>query len=54
MSTLHMPGCKPILLRQSSASQRKERREMRRHAKRMDAAGCPEKAAIWRRRARNG
>lgn len=38
----------------SSAQQRKNRRAARKHAKKMIAAGCPEKAAVWLKRARNG
>jgi hypothetical protein len=38
----------------TSRGKRRYRRDARRHAKNMVAAGCPEKAAVWRRRARNG
>lgn len=55
MSTFYLTaGERPMVYFVSSTTKRKDRREMRRHAKAMDKAGCPEKAATWRRRARNG
>jgi hypothetical protein len=40
--------------RQSTAMKKKGRRANRKHAERMLKAGCPERAAVWFRRARNG
>jgi hypothetical protein len=38
----------------SSRERRIMRRYWRKHAEKMIAAGCPEMAAVWRKRARNG
>lgn len=40
--------------RPSSAALRRARREARSHAARLERCGLPERAAVWRRRARNG
>lgn len=40
--------------RPGSTALRRARREARIHARKLERCGLPERAAIWRRRARNG